>query len=188
MGEDLYRKGKKPYIDTSETEGQSEEEAASDAWNKHLLRNESIITDLFHGQFKSTVCCSRCDRVSITFDPMMTMSLPIPAPKTSFKCFYIPYKIENGYVNKSAELQIRMTDSLLTFREEIEELFKVERGSYLITSVSNNEFTRIHSCKNSIDAVKADEGSVLLYQIPNELKPRLSTTPSFNDSNNSVDE
>ena len=49
MGEDLYRKGKKPYVETNEVEDQPEEEAASEAWNKHLLRNESIITDLFHG-------------------------------------------------------------------------------------------------------------------------------------------
>jgi ubiquitin C-terminal hydrolase len=49
MGEDLYRKGKKPYVETSEAENQPEEEAAAEAWNKHLLRNESIIHDLFHG-------------------------------------------------------------------------------------------------------------------------------------------
>ena len=58
LGEDLYRKGKKPYVEMNEKPNQSEEEAADEAWHKHLLRNESIITDLFHGQFKSTVCCS----------------------------------------------------------------------------------------------------------------------------------
>ena len=49
MGEDLYRKGKKPYVEMNEVENQPEEEAAKEAWHKHLLRNESIITDLFHG-------------------------------------------------------------------------------------------------------------------------------------------
>ena len=49
LGEDLYRKGRKPYIDMDEKEELSEEEAAKDAWNRHLYRNESIITDLFHG-------------------------------------------------------------------------------------------------------------------------------------------
>ena len=49
MGEDLYRKGKKPYIDMDEKEGLEEEVAAMDAWNRHLYRNESVITDLFHG-------------------------------------------------------------------------------------------------------------------------------------------
>lgn len=58
MGEDLYRKGKKPYVEMDEKPDQPEVEAAKEAWNKHLQRNESIMTDLFHGQFKSTVCCS----------------------------------------------------------------------------------------------------------------------------------
>ena len=49
MGEDLYRKGKKPYVENDEKPDQPEEEAAMEAWNKHLLRNESIMTDLFHG-------------------------------------------------------------------------------------------------------------------------------------------
>lgn len=93
MGEDLYRKGKKPYIDMDEEEGLPEEEAAKDAWNRHVYRNESIITDLFHGQFKSTVSCSKCPRVSVTFDPMMTMLLPIPAEKKPITFFYVPYKI-----------------------------------------------------------------------------------------------
>lgn len=54
-GEDLYRHGKKPYIDMDEKEGLDEEAAAMEAWDRHVFRNESIITDLFHGQFKSTV-------------------------------------------------------------------------------------------------------------------------------------
>ena len=49
LGEDLYRKGKKPYIDMDEDEELSQEERAKDSWNRHLYRNESIITDLFHG-------------------------------------------------------------------------------------------------------------------------------------------
>ena len=93
MGEDLYRKGKKPYIESEEKPNQPEEEAATEAWNKHLLRNESVITDLFHGQFKSTLCCSQCDRVSVTFDPFMTLSLPIPKRKEQKDFFFMPYKI-----------------------------------------------------------------------------------------------
>lgn len=94
LGEDLYRHGKKPYIDMEEKEDLNEEAAALDAWNRHLYRNESIITDLFHGQFKSTVKCSRCDRVSITFDPMMTMLLPIPGKKAVQSLFFLPYDIK----------------------------------------------------------------------------------------------
>ena len=59
-------------------EGMSDEEASVDAWNRHLYRNESVITDLFFGQQKSTVTCSQCPKVSVSFDPMMTLFLNIP--------------------------------------------------------------------------------------------------------------
>jgi ubiquitin carboxyl-terminal hydrolase 4/11/15 len=34
-----------------------------------------------HGQFKSTVKCPDCEKVSIIFDPFMSVSLPIPEIK-----------------------------------------------------------------------------------------------------------
>jgi ubiquitin C-terminal hydrolase len=58
MSEDLYKKEKKPYVEQTESDGKTDEQASLEAWNKHVFRNESIILDLFHGQFKSTVDCS----------------------------------------------------------------------------------------------------------------------------------
>jgi ubiquitin carboxyl-terminal hydrolase 4/11/15 len=69
--EDLYRKEKKPYVETGETEGKTDKEASIEAWNKHVYRNESVILDLFHGQFKSRTSCNQCDKVSIVFDPFL---------------------------------------------------------------------------------------------------------------------
>ena len=68
---------KKPFVEMTEAEGMSDEEASKIAWNKHLYRNESIIADLFHGQYKSTLICSICKRISITFDPFLMAALPI---------------------------------------------------------------------------------------------------------------
>jgi hypothetical protein len=36
-----------------------------------------VITDNFHGQYKSTVKCPSCDRFSITFDPFCYLTLPL---------------------------------------------------------------------------------------------------------------
>ena len=49
MSEDLYKKEKKPYVEQTEAEGKTDEQASLEAWNKHVFRNESIILDLFHG-------------------------------------------------------------------------------------------------------------------------------------------
>jgi ubiquitin C-terminal hydrolase len=81
MSEDLYRGGKKPYVDMSDKPGQSDKEASADSWNKYIIRNNSIITDLFVGQYKSTLICNVCEKVSVTFDAFLTISLPIPGKK-----------------------------------------------------------------------------------------------------------
>ena len=48
------------------------------AWDNHLLRNQSVIVDLFHGQLKSQVRCKECGHVSVKFDPFNYLSLPLP--------------------------------------------------------------------------------------------------------------
>lgn len=56
----------------------SEVVAAEAAWQKYLSKNDSVIVDTFQGQFKSTVICSECSQVSVTFEPFMYLSVPIP--------------------------------------------------------------------------------------------------------------
>lgn len=120
MSEDLYRKAKKPYVEMTEANGRDDAVASEEAWLKHLVRNESIIVDLFHGQYKSTLVCSKCERVSVTFDPFMTLSLPIPGKKEKFSFFYIPYKLGKDYVNNKGEVFLRETESVRDFRELVE--------------------------------------------------------------------
>ena len=43
-----------------------------------MLRNQSVIVDLFHGQLKSQVRCKECGNVSVKFDPFNYLSLPLP--------------------------------------------------------------------------------------------------------------
>ncbi len=43
-----------------------------------MLRNRSIVVDLFHGQLKSCVRCLSCGHTSVRFDPFTYLSLPLP--------------------------------------------------------------------------------------------------------------
>ena len=51
---------------------------AQEAWENHIIRNRSIIVDLFHGQLKSKVTCKVCGHESVRFDPFTYLSLPLP--------------------------------------------------------------------------------------------------------------
>jgi len=66
-----------------ESHGEDDEKASIECWEAHLKRSQSIVVDLMHGQFKSTVRCPEadCNKVSITFEVFMNISLPIPEIK-----------------------------------------------------------------------------------------------------------
>uniref|UniRef100_A0AAX7TMT7 Ubiquitin carboxyl-terminal hydrolase n=1 Tax=Astatotilapia calliptera TaxID=8154 RepID=A0AAX7TMT7_ASTCA len=81
LHEDLNRVKKKPYLALRDAEGRPDEIVAKEAWTNHRLRNDSIIVDIFHGLFKSTLVCPECSKVSVTFDPFCYLTLPLPLKK-----------------------------------------------------------------------------------------------------------
>ena len=69
--EDLNRVKTKPYVETKDSDGRTNFVVAKESWLNHLARNQSIIVDLMHGQYKSTLKCPKCERLSVTFDPYL---------------------------------------------------------------------------------------------------------------------
>ncbi|KAF8652791.1 hypothetical protein HU200_062689 [Digitaria exilis] len=82
LHEDLNRVKKKPYIEAKDADGRPDDEFAEECWNYHKARNDSIIVDKFQGQYKSTLVCPVCNKISVTFDPFMYLSLPLPSTIT----------------------------------------------------------------------------------------------------------
>lgn len=71
--------------------GRPDHIVAEEAWTNHLKRNRSVIVDMFHGLFKSTLVCPDCERVSVTFDPYGFLSLPLPRSRDiSVICNLVP--------------------------------------------------------------------------------------------------
>ncbi|KAG4183297.1 hypothetical protein ERO13_A09G101100v2 [Gossypium hirsutum] len=79
LHEDLNRVKSKPYVEMKDSEGRQDEEVADEYWQNHIARNDSIIVDVCQGQYKSTLVCPQCKKVSVTFDPFMYLSLPLPS-------------------------------------------------------------------------------------------------------------
>ena len=78
LNEDLNGTTEKPYIELeSKKQEESDEECAKRFWESNLKRNDSIITDLFCGQYKSTIVCPECGNINITFDPFNTLTLSL---------------------------------------------------------------------------------------------------------------
>ncbi|XP_046979817.1 ubiquitin carboxyl-terminal hydrolase 32 [Schistocerca americana] len=78
LHEDLNRVHDRPYVELKDSDGRPDVIVAQEAWENHILRNKSIIVDLFHGQLKSKVTCKVCGHESVRFDPFNYLSLPLP--------------------------------------------------------------------------------------------------------------
>ncbi|XP_033646782.1 ubiquitin carboxyl-terminal hydrolase 19-like [Asterias rubens] len=88
LHEDLNRVKNKPYVEAEDSDDKPDEEIAEVAWQAHKKRNDSFIVDLFQGQYKSKLVCPECGKVSITFDPFMHLSVPLPKKKRVLPVYF----------------------------------------------------------------------------------------------------
>lgn len=116
--EDLNRAPKPPPRDIEEA-GLTEVELAEKWWDKHKERNQSIIVDLMHGQYRSEVTCLECNKTSVAFDPFLMLTLPVPTKETMYKeCVVInnelasQVKFEVPYQCKVRDLVKKLPDEL----------------------------------------------------------------------------
>ncbi|CAM2110029.1 unnamed protein product [Caretta caretta] len=90
LHEDLNRVKRKEYVELRDAAGRPDEEVAEEAWRNHKRRNDSIIVDIFHGLFKSTLVCPACGKVSVTFDPFCYLSAPLPvSQERTMELFFV---------------------------------------------------------------------------------------------------
>lgn len=78
LHEDLNRVKSKPATQAVDSNGRPDAIVAQESWERHQLRNQSVIVDKFQGQLKSKVVCPDCGKTSVTFDPFMFLSVPLP--------------------------------------------------------------------------------------------------------------
>ncbi|KAF8141639.1 cysteine proteinase [Boletus edulis] len=108
LHEDLNRVLKKPYVEKPDWEGGGDLELAQLAqksWHGYMQRNDSVIVDLFQGQYQSTLVCPECHKVSITFDPFMYLTLPLPMTKKWKHIIeYIPWDPLQPHVKVPVEI------------------------------------------------------------------------------------
>ena len=89
-------------MELKDSNGRPDSVVAEEAWKNHLQRNDSIIVDMFHGLFKSTLVCPDCERVSVTFDPYGFLSLPLTRSKEiSVICNFVPRDVSKPIIRVS---------------------------------------------------------------------------------------
>lgn len=95
-----------------------------------------------HGQFKSTVKCPDCDKLSITFDPFMSVSLPIPEIKIVEKSYYwVPYDTSKKCIQDS--FKFKSLEQIKTLRKFIANSFDVNQEQFELVVIQEDSVRRI---------------------------------------------
>ncbi|KAF9929459.1 CSN-associated deubiquitinating enzyme Ubp12 [Linnemannia zychae] len=164
LHEDLNRIKKKPYTEVPDSNGRPDEEVANDCWELHKARNNSIIVDLFQGQYKSTLVCPECEKVSVTFDPFMYLSLPLPIHKKWVGTItYVPYDPIRPLTEVRLQLPKGSTQKQL--REKVAELMGTHADQLFVAEVFNARFYKTFESSDPVDEI-GDTDKIYVYELP----------------------
>ncbi|CAK5054466.1 unnamed protein product [Aphanomyces euteiches] len=86
----------KPYVDLADSNGRADAQVAKEWWTAHVLRDPSIITALFTGQFKSALACPQCGQTSNRFEPFSFLQVPLPQEPLRWLTVYLHATIANS--------------------------------------------------------------------------------------------
>ena len=158
LHEDLNRVINKPTIDHNCNDAYinniylSDEEKSMVDWNTFLKRNQSVLIDLFYGQYKSCVICPKCNFKSVNFNSFLSLELPINENNNNVVitvCFIgnlkeSPYVYFNVILKKS-ELRI------FVLRKKIANLLEIDLLEFELAFISsNNEIIHIFEINEDI--------------------------------------
>ncbi|XP_026567118.1 ubiquitin carboxyl-terminal hydrolase 11 [Pseudonaja textilis] len=163
LHEDLNRVKKKEYIELKDAAGRPDEEVAEEAWRNHKRRNNSIIVDIFHGLFKSTLVCPECNKVSVTFDPFCYLSAPLPISKDRvMEVFFVsmdPCKKPEQY-----RLIVPKAGKVLDLCQALSEHTGVPAERMMVADVFSHRFYKIYQREESLSCI-LDRDDIFIYEV-----------------------
>ncbi|XP_076019456.1 ubiquitin carboxyl-terminal hydrolase 19 isoform X2 [Genypterus blacodes] len=156
LHEDLNRIQNKPYTETVDSDGRLDEVVAEEAWQRHKMRNDSFIVDLFQGQFKSKLVCPMCSKVSITFDPFLYLPVPLPQKQKVLTVFYFAKEPHKKPVKFLVSVS-KDNSSAAEILDSVSRSVRVKPENLRLTEVLKGRFQQIFLPSQSLDAVSPSD-------------------------------
>jgi len=188
LHEDLNRVRKKPYTEIKDSGGRPDEEVAEEAWKVYKMRNDSVILDLFHGLQKSTVVCPECPKISVVFDPLCYLSLPLPVRKERvIEVFMVfmdqsrpptQYKVtcpKNGCMRDMCEALSKLVSSSTSATSS-----QIPPDRMVVTDVYNHRFHKVYGPDEALSSI-LERDDIFVYEVPttNREDPGVAVTPIY---------
>uniref|UniRef100_A0A7N5K4S4 Ubiquitin carboxyl-terminal hydrolase n=1 Tax=Ailuropoda melanoleuca TaxID=9646 RepID=A0A7N5K4S4_AILME len=163
LHEDLNRIRKKPYIQLKDADGRPDKIVAEEAWENHLKRNDSIIVDIFHGLFKSTLVCPECAKISVTFDPFCYLTLPLPMKKERTLEVYL---VRMDPLTKPMQYKVVVPKigNILDLCTALSALSGVPADKMIVTDIYNHRFHRIFAMDENLSSIM-ERDDIYVFEI-----------------------
>ncbi|XP_048012802.1 ubiquitin carboxyl-terminal hydrolase 15-like isoform X1 [Megalobrama amblycephala] len=152
LHEDLNRIRKKPYIQLKDADGRPDKVVAEEAWENHIKRNDSIIVDIFHGLFKSTLVCPVCAKISVTFDPFCYLTLPLPMKKERTLEVYLVW-LDPLAKPTQYKLTVPKVGCISDLCASLSALSGVPAQKMIVTDIYNHRFHRIFAANENLSSI-----------------------------------
>ncbi|XP_054036370.1 ubiquitin carboxyl-terminal hydrolase 19 isoform X8 [Dryobates pubescens] len=169
LHEDLNRIQNKPYTETVDSDGRPDEVVAEEAWQRHKMRNDSFIVDLFQGQYKSKLVCPVCSKVSITFDPFLYLPVPLPQKQKVLTVYYFAKEPHKKPIKFLVSIS-KENSSAMEVLDSVAHSVRVKPENLRLAEVIKNRFHRTFMPSNSLDTVTATD-LLLCFEV---LSPELA--------------
>uniref|UniRef100_A0A8C3VCA9 ubiquitinyl hydrolase 1 n=1 Tax=Catharus ustulatus TaxID=91951 RepID=A0A8C3VCA9_CATUS len=169
LHEDLNRIQNKPYTETVDSDGRPDEVVAEEAWQRHKMRNDSFIVDLFQGQYKSKLVCPVCSKVSITFDPFLYLPVPLPQKQKVLTVYYFAKEPHKKPIKFLVSIS-KENSSAMEVLDSVAHSVRVKPENLRLAEVVKNHFHRMFLPSNSLDTVSPTD-LLLCFEV---LSPELA--------------
>uniref|UniRef100_A0A674HVX8 Ubiquitin carboxyl-terminal hydrolase 19 n=1 Tax=Taeniopygia guttata TaxID=59729 RepID=A0A674HVX8_TAEGU len=169
LHEDLNRIQNKPYTETVDSDGRPDEVVAEEAWQRHKMRNDSFIVDLFQGQYKSKLVCPMCSKVSITFDPFLYLPVPLPQKQKVLTVYYFAKEPHKKPIKFLVSIS-KENSSAMEVLDSVAHSVRVKPENLRLAEVIKNHFHRMFLPSHSLDTVSPTD-LLLCFEV---LSPELA--------------
>eukprot|EP00164_Ancoracysta_twista_P000126 GFYU01000183.1.p1 GENE.GFYU01000183.1~~GFYU01000183.1.p1 ORF type:complete len:1042 (-),score=289.47 GFYU01000183.1:66-3191(-) len=162
LHEDLNLVQDKPYTEAVEAkEGEADDSVATRSWDTYLMRNKSVIVDMFQGQYKSTLVCPTCKKVSITFDPFMYLSVPLPVKNE--RTIHVSVMKLDGSTPVRYPIDVSKAGQMEDLRKSLADKCGIDKERLVLTEVYNFRFYRVYINNSDVEAIR-DNDVIVAYE------------------------
>ena len=169
LQEDLNRIKNKPYIEKPDSTDEMVHDPvalramADKCWEIYKARNDSVVTDLFAGMYKSTVVCPVCDKVSIIFDPYNNLTLQLPIENVwSHRIWYFPLRSPPI----TLDVDIDKNATIMGLKEYVAKRVEADDKKLIALEIYKSKFYKIFDDKATISEERiGEQDDIGIYEL-----------------------